>query len=332
MFESCHSDQKQKRETRTAYGSAGFLLGILVLIGSAALCPENRVFAPFTEPPDCGQDKISGHFSRARILMKRLFVWLFCLFWFSCGHAACLGQAVTPPEKVKFAGDSVMIVVHQSSAYDARFSTKRGIDEAIRFAKGRHIPVIYLQDDTPDEFYFMADCNPDFRVFSGGGEISFEVTANHVYIVGGHLELCMSAALHDIIYQWSRRAPQHFTVTYLMDAIYSNGKLIDPSDTFYKDFERFLGIVSYGRPGGEHWPKLSLLETMGIIRREEDQLEYIRQVLPRWDTTFPVQYQVEAQLNNSVKKVLRPAKGWAPPTVLFHFVDSALLLSDPLPH
>jgi len=259
--------------------------------------------------------------------MRTLFA-VFGLLWLTTVRAACPPHEVTPPSKVHIAGDAVMIVVHESSTYDARFATKRGVDEAVRFAKTRKIPVIYLQDDTPDEFYFMEDCHPDYWVFSAGGEVSFKVPASHLYIVGGHLELCMSTALHDIIQQWTRRPPRNVTITYLMDAIYSNGKMIDPSDPFYEDFERFLGIVTYGRPGGEHWPKLSLLETMGIIRKEEHELEYIKQILPRWDTTFPKNYRIEVQLNNSVKKVLRSADGWRPPTVLFHFVDSALLLSE----
>lgn len=250
------------------------------------------------------------------------------LLGLSTASASCLQHPVTPPGKVIIKGDSVMIVVHQSSTYDARFSTKRGADEAIKFAKDRKIPVIYLQDDTPEEFYFMADCDPTYWVFSAGGEVSFDVTATNLYIVGGHLELCMSTALHDIIYQWAKRPPRNYRITYLMDAIYSNGKLIDPADPFYNDFNRFLNIVTHGRPGGEHWPKLSLLETMGIIRSEENQLNYIKQVLPRWDTTFPDNFRIEVQLNGSVKKVLRAAEGWNPPAVLFHFVDSALQLSE----
>jgi len=260
--------------------------------------------------------------------MKRILLAALGLLWLSAGWAACRQHEVTPPSKVKIHGDSVMIVVHQSSTYDARFSTKRGGDEAVRYAKSKKIPVIYLQDDTPEEFYFMEDCHPDYWVFSAGGEISFDVTAGNLYIVGGHLELCMTTALHDIIYQWAKRPPRDYKITYFMDAIYSNGKMIDPSDPFYKDFDRFLSIVTYGRPGGEHWPKLSLLETMGIINKEEDELNYIKQILPRWDATFPKNYRIEVQMNRSVKKVLRGADGWFPPTVLFHFVDSALLLSE----
>lgn len=245
-------------------------------------------------------------------------------------EASCRDHALTSPDKLRVKGDRVMLVVHQSSAYDARHATKRGIDMATRFAKGRKIPLIYLRDDTPEEFYFMDDCEPDHWVYSQGGEIRFEVTASHLYIVGGHLELCLSAALHDVIHQWSKRRPaRNYTITYLMDAIYSNGKLIEPEDPFYGDFERFMGIVTYGRPGGEHWPKLSLLETMGIIRREDHELAYLKKVLPRWDRTFPPEYRIVVQMNDSVQKVLRAAPGWNPPTVLFHFVDSALFFEEP---
>ena len=222
-----------------------------------------------------------------------------------------------------------MIVVHATSTFDSRISTKRGLDEAVRFAKNMGIPVGYLQDDSPGQFYFMEDCSPDYWVFSDAGEISFDVPPAHVYIAGGHLEMCLSAALNDILYQWARRSPGNFTVTYLMDAIYSNGKVIDPSDPFYADFVKFRDVVTYGRPGGEHWPKLSLLETMGIIVKEEHELEYIKQILPRWDKTFPKAYRAEVQLNDSVKKVLHATAGWNPPTLLFHFVDSAINLSRP---
>lgn len=260
---------------------------------------------------------------------RQFAVLVLSFFLWSSAFATCGPHELSKPSKIEIDSDAVMIVVHESSTYDARFSTKRGVDEAVRFAKNNSVPVIYLQDDSSEQFYFMEDCFPDYWVSSKGGEITFDVTASHVYVVGGHLELCMSAALHDILYQWAKRSPRDYTVTYLMDAIYSNGREVEPSDPFYPDFVRFMNIVTYGRPGGEHWPKLSLLETMGIIVNEENELEYIKKVLPRWDTTFPSSYRVEVQLNDSRKKVLRSAPGWHPPTVLFRFVDSALNLSNP---
>ncbi|MGE0315220.1 MAG: hypothetical protein AB7P21_26690 [Lautropia sp.] len=256
--------------------------------------------------------------------MRYLFALLLVLSHAGAVYASCRDHDVTVPSAVRPRGESVMIVVHATSSYDARASAKRGIDDAVRFAKGAKIPVVYLQDDTPDEFYFMQDCSPDYWVYSQGGEVSFEVAQSHLYIVGGHLELCLSATLHDVIGQWAKRPPRNFTVTYFMDAIYSNGKAIEASDPYYDDFGRFIGIVTHGRPGGEQWPKLTLLETMGIIRREEHELAYIRKILPRWDRSFPPAFRIEVQMNGSSRKVLRAAPGWNPPTVLFQFVDSAL--------
>jgi hypothetical protein len=249
---------------------------------------------------------------------------------YSCfSLSACPPHKVTEPSQVKLESDSVMIVVHASSTYDARFSAKRGIDEAVAFAKSKGIPVVYLQDDSPEQFYFTEDCAPNYWVYSEGGEISFDILASHVYIVGGHLELCMSTALHAILFQWAKTPPRNREVTYLMDAIYSNGRQVEPSDPFYGNFERFLNVVTYGRPAGEHWPKLSLLETMGTIVRENDELEYLTKVLPRWDRTFSNAYRVQVRLNHSMPKVLRSAEGQKPPTVQFHFIDSAVNLSSP---
>ncbi len=238
--------------------------------------------------------------------------------------SVCPAHEVTPDSQIKLAGESVMIVVHATSSYDSRFTSKLGVDGAIRFAKEKHIPVIYLQDDSPEQFYFMDDCNPDYWVHSQGGEIHFDMTPAHLYIVGGHLELCLSATLHDVIYQWAKKPPRDHTVTYFMDAIYSNGKSIDPSEPYYGDLIKFLNVVSYGRPGGEYWTKLNLLESMGLIVRQDNQIEYIKGTLPHWERTFPDAYQVEVQLRGSVNTVLRSAPGWNPPRILFDFVDSAI--------
>jgi hypothetical protein len=258
----------------------------------------------------------------------RALAFLLVLLYSGLGRAVCPPHDFTDPARIRIQGDAVMIVVHATSTHDARYSAKRGVDEAVRFAKSRKIPVIYLQDDTPGQYYYMADCQPDHWVSSQGGEIGFDVPPSHLYIVGGHLELCLSAALHDILYQWAKKSPRILTVTYLMDAIYSNGKLVEPTEPYYGDFVKFMNVVTHGRAGGEHWPKLSLLETMGVIIREDHEMAYLKQVLPRWDKTFPASYRVEMQLNDSVKKVLRPAAGWHPPTLLFHFVDSAISLTD----
>lgn len=245
------------------------------------------------------------------------------------GHATCPPHAFTPDKKVRLQGDTLMIVTHATSAHDARLATKRGIDEALRLARSSHIPVIYLQDDSPGELYFMSDCAPDYWVQSQGGEIGFEVTPGQLYITGGHLEMCMSATLHDVLLNWSRRPQRDYSVTYLMDAIYSNGKGIDESDPYFADFERFMEVVTYGRAGGEHWPKLTLLETLGIIRDEGRQLDYLQRMLPHYERTLSTDYRVELRLNDGPARVLQPGRGKRPPVLRFTFLDSALALTDP---
>lgn len=240
--------------------------------------------------------------------------------------AVCPQHRYTPPDKVGLTGDSVMIVAHASANYDARHATKRGLDEAVGYAKKHRIPVVYLQDDSPPEYYFMEDCQPDYWVFSEGGEVPFEVRPAHVYVLGGHLEKCMASTVNDILYSWAKQPRRDLTLTYLMDGIYSNAKLVEETDPFYEDLGRFMRIVTYGRPGGEHWPKLSLLETLGVINNEALELEYLKRVLPPYARTIAREYRVELQLNNGTVKILQPGAGWQAPTLRFEFVDSALKL------
>jgi hypothetical protein len=121
------------------------------------------------------------------------------LAWLSLpALASCPGHAFTEPTQLKLTGESVMIVTHASSNDDGRIATKSGVDEAVRFAKKRRIPVVYLQDDRPAINYFMEDCSPDYWVYSEGGEIGFDVPASHLYTTGGHLEECLSSTLHDV--------------------------------------------------------------------------------------------------------------------------------------
>ena len=243
--------------------------------------------------------------------------------------ASCPPHPFANPKNVRLNGDAVLIVTHATSYHDARVATKRGVDEAVAYAKRKRIPVVYLQDESPANLYFMDDCNPDYWVASQNGEVSFPVTPSHVYVVGGHLELCLSETLHDVLASWAKQPKRNLTLTFLMDGIYSNGRSIEENDPFYADFEKFMGVVTYSRPGGEHWPKLSLLEIMGVIRSEEQQLNYLKGVLPHYARTMPPDYRVTVRMNDSVSKVLQSAPGWKPPTLLFHFIDSALELEDP---
>ncbi|CAG1006909.1 hypothetical protein BURK1_03344 [Burkholderiales bacterium] len=88
---------------------------------------------------------------------------------------ACPPHAFTAPEDVRLTGDAVLIVAHATSFHDARYASKRGIDEAVRVAKSRRIPVVYLQDDESPDLHFVDDCLPDHWVLSKDGEVAFDV-------------------------------------------------------------------------------------------------------------------------------------------------------------
>ncbi len=216
-----------------------------------------------------------------------------------------------------------MIVTHASSNDDGRVATKFGVDEAVRFAKKNRIPVVYLQDDRPAANYFMEDCSPDYWVSSNDGEVRFDVTPSHVYVVGGHLELCLSSTLNDVLMNWAKKPQHNLTVSYFMDGIFSNGKYIDESDPYHGDYVRFMGIVNYSRPAGEHFPKITLLETMGIIINETRQYDYLKRVLPRYDRTLGADYRVELKMSESTVRVLQRGQGERPPVLRFDFIDSA---------
>lgn len=251
------------------------------------------------------------------------------LAWLSLpALASCPGHAFTEPAQLKLTGESVMIVTHASSNDDGRIATKSGVDEAVRFAKKRRIPVVYLQDDRPAINYFMEDCSPDYWVYSEGGEIGFDVPASHLYTTGGHLEECLSSTLHDVLLGWARKPRRNLTVTYFMDAIFSNGKYIEETDPYHRDYVRFMGIVTYDKPAGEHYQKLTLLETMGIILDERRQYEYLQRILPQFARTLGPDYRVELKLLASPAKVLQPGRGPRPPVLRFEFLDSAASVEE----
>lgn len=264
------------------------------------------------------------------VIRNRLFATLLAVVLLgpALAWASCAAPRFTPARELRIATEEVLIVTHASSYYDPRHASKYGVDAAVRFAKERGMPVIYLVDDeSPIQNYFMEDCKPTHWVKSVDGEVEFKVRSQRVYLAGGHLELCLARTMSDLTLQWSkRRNRQNVSYEYVMDGIYSNGKLIEPEDKFYADFERFMGVVTYGRPGGEAWPKLNLLETIGVIKKTEDDYAYLARVLPHWERTFGREVRVELQLDDLAVRTLQAGAGGNAPSVRFHFLDSIELL------
>ncbi len=236
---------------------------------------------------------------------------------------ACGPHAQTNPAQIHIESDAVLLVTHASTRYDARMATKRGVDNAVQFAKNRNVPVIYLEDNAPPEQYLTDDCNPSHWVYSKDGELPINLRVSQIYVTGGHLEICLKNTLIDVLEQWLKQPKRDLTVTYFMDAIYSNGKEILENDPWRRDFDGFMNVVTYGRPGSDEWPKVSLLESMGIIVREDRQLDYLQRTLPHLVHKFSADYRIE--LTHGRKTfVMRKGHNAHAPVLRFEFLDSAV--------
>lgn len=249
----------------------------------------------------------------------------------SVAAASCSQHTFTDPSRVTFTGESLMIVTHPTAKYDPRLASKRGVEEAVRFARSKRIPVVYLADrgDASADQYFIDDCSPDYWAYSEDGEIRFDVRATHVYVVGGHLEVCLSNTLVDVLQKWAKQPGQSRTVTYFMDGIYSNGKDIGETDPYYRDYVSFMGVVTYGKPRDEQWAKLTLLETIALIVNQRRQQEYLQRVLPFYQKLLPGDYRVQVELNGTPVRVLQAGRGAKPPVLRFQFIDSVSALAAP---
>jgi hypothetical protein len=255
----------------------------------------------------------------------RLSLLIFTLILLGSTHAiaGCPAPKLTPPESVKINSSSVLIITHATAYYDLRYSIKHGVDSAVKWAKEKNIPVVYLVDDSPIQLYEMEDCQPDYWVRSLDGEVPFKVKALNIYLAGGHLELCLNRTTNELLFEQIRDEPLKATYTYLMDAIYSNGKSVGESDPYYSDVQQFIGVVSYGRPGGEAAPRFSLLEMIGAIKKIGHQYDYLKNILPRWDRSTPGEYEVNLTIKDLHSQTLRGTKGFGSPKVEFIFVESA---------
>lgn len=240
--------------------------------------------------------------------------------------ATCHKPEFVDPSQVTPNSDAILIVTHASSSYDTRLASKRGIDTAVSFAKSQGIPVIYLQDKTPEENYFLADCFPDYRVFSQDGELPFEVKASHVYVVGGHLEQCLFRTIEGVINSWARQQIRDLTLTFLMDGIYSTGEMVEESDPYYMDFDRFTRFIAHRRTHLDPAPKFTLLETLGVIGQQEKELEFLTRALPNYGEVLSSVYEVELSLNNALTQKIQSDPEETLARIRFDFVDSAARL------
>ncbi len=255
---------------------------------------------------------------------------LFAMFSLWAGMAQAYCPPLTPgaPAEIRADQDSLLILTHASTKYDGRLATKYGVDRATRFARRHGIPMVYLQDDADESNYFTEDCSPQYWLYSASGELGFEVQSSNVYVAGGHLEQCLFTTINEVISSWAGQEKRDISLTYLMDAIYSSGELIRDSDEYSTDYGMFMRVLNYGRAEDAPWPKITLLETAGLIRQQDRVVEYMKRTLPDFRSSLSRNYRVELYLNDDEVAVLQDPPVWDTPVLKIHFVDSALKLDS----
>jgi hypothetical protein len=255
------------------------------------------------------------------------FLFIVLMLCASLAHAYCPPRTLVTSAEVKAAQDSLLIVTHASTKYDARLATKYGLDLATNFARGRGIPMVYLQDDMVEANYFAEDCSPEYWLYSANGELGFDVLSSHVYLAGGHLEQCLYTTVNDVIFSWAYQEERDLTLSFLMDAIYSSGELISDDDEYAAEYNRFMRILNFGRTEDGPWPKITLLETAGLIGQQDNIVKYLKRALPNFRNTMFSNYRVELYLNDTEVAVLQDPLLWHSPVLQFRFVDSASRLT-----
>lgn len=259
--------------------------------------------------------------------MLRMFVASVIVLMTSSAFAApCPKPTFTSGEKISTSASAVMLVTHPSTLWDGRFSSKAGMDAAVKFAKEKSLPVVYLHGESDNDTYFFSDCNPTYWYRSMGGEFDFPIHSAHIYSVGGHWELCQANSMRDVMSHWVPPAGVNITLTQVLDGLYAYGAYVEKADPYFSEFERFMEIIYYGNPRNDWYSrKLSMLELMGVIKNENLQIEYLKRNLPPFHARFK-SYRVELVYNGKVVEVLNEGS----PTLRYEFVNS-LYTGGPFP-
>lgn len=238
----------------------------------------------------------------------------------------CKNVHFTDPSQVTMRKESVVIATHPSTLWDGYFSSKAGMDSAVAFGKRNNYPVIYLQDDSSESkpTYFYSDCNPDYWIASSGGEFAFQVTASHVYTVGGHFEACQWTTMAQLMNGTWQPLQQNkdVTLTEVMDGIYSDGSYVKASDSYNKELESFFEILSYNNPRDKiPLQHLNILQTMGIIKSHALQVAFLKRSL-NWLGGLTTNHKVDLYMNGEFVETLRPGRGRSPPLFKLEFKNS----------
>lgn len=236
--------------------------------------------------------------------------------------ASCPEQPFSRPVDKGLITPSALLVTHASRVFDPLYASKRGIDRATRIGKSNHIPVIFLQNDDVPESYFADDCHPDLRLHSEYGELGMVIDASEIFLAGGHLEQCLNTTIRDILTAWTLHPKHDLALSYLMDAIYSNGDLVQEGDPYKKNFELVRNALQFP---SDHEnapePKITLLTAMNLIEGREEKFSYLTRLLSGYKFLLPESTRIVIEYAGQ-QKIIGDTRTKPMRTLAFRFLET----------
>ena len=146
-----------------------------------------------------------------------------------------------------------LIVVHTSKIFDDAAMAKEGVDYLINKFKVNNLPVVYLMhhDGYSDLMWYPEDRNPDYAVYSAGGEHNLPLYNPEVTIVGGFFgdydgaHGCHFKAMADAITRYFLHGKFSFKIHLPISAIYFYSEDESSRDEFLDERISPLEFIDY---------------------------------------------------------------------------------------
>lgn len=204
----------------------------------------------------------------------------------------------TPDGEVTLTKDNLLIVTHATTEFDEQERAKEKTNSTIEQFIKKGFDVVYLQGKTSPDKYYYSSCIPNYYVLSYGGEFFFVFTATKITTIGGHWQACQLITTRKIISNiQSIPNKKYFTITQVMGAIYTYGKI-----SVYRDDPYYDKVMTKISNLGTN--KITLEDIIDQISTIDLKLEFIERMVDHFE--IPSDFYVEIKLKDK-KKIIYQA-------------------------
>lgn len=216
----------------------------------------------------------------------KLFIYTLLSFSFLAGPFTYSASSKLRPryQALSTIRDPFLVVVHASEEFDTLKVAKEGIDEKVGIFRKQGRPVVFLANDlsqTGQRKWYTKIRNPDFLLFSEGGEHNLIFTTSEATIVGGFIgegdshRGCLTLAARDLIlshFYWQRQKHPISIHLYIPgiyfydDDIELRNKTANPEKDWIQEFVQFLFTdtfspqLEFGHPYNDADPEYGLFD------------------------------------------------------------------------